>query len=262
VSSREERKREARAAREEAERRDVTAAQRRRRLTQLGGIVLVAAAIVAILVAVSSGGGSDHKSVPSGGQAADAGQVPTLLGGIPQSGLTLGKSTAPVTLVEFNDMQCPICREYQAQVFPALVQRYVRTGKVRMEMKLQSFIGPDSVTAGRAVAAAGNQNLAWTFADIFYTNQQQENSGYVTPDFISSIAAATPGMNRAKLVRDASSPAAAQALKAGQADFDAHGLTGTPSFLVGKTGGQMTVLNWSALAPGQFTGPIDALLGK
>jgi protein-disulfide isomerase len=261
VSSREERKRAARAARVESERAEAAAAQRRRRLTQLGAVVLAAAAIVGILIAVSSGGGSSTKSVPSGGQAADAGQAPSLLGGIPQAGLTLGKASAPVTLVEFNDMQCPICREYQANVFPTLVQRYVRTGKLKMDMKLQAFIGPDSVTAGRAVAAAATQNLAWTYADIFYTNQQQENSGYVTPDFLKSIAAATPGLNDAKLTQDASSSAATQTLKTGQAAFNARGLTGTPSFLVGRTGGQLSLLKWSQLTPSEFTAPIDALLG-
>jgi protein-disulfide isomerase len=261
VSSREQRKQAARAARLEAESKDAALAQRRRRLTQLGGVVLVAAVVVAVLVAISSGGGSSTKSVPSGGAAADAGDAPTLLSGLPQSGLTLGKTSAPVTLVEFNDMQCPICRDYTSAVFPTLVKRYVRTGKVRMEMRLQSFIGPDSVTAGRAVAAAARQNRAWTFADIFYTNQQQENSGYVTPDFVRSIAAATPGLDQAQLVRDAAAPASAQALKDGTAAFDARGLTGTPSFLIGRTGGPMSVLQFSALTPDQFTGPIDRLLG-
>ena len=261
MSSREDRKREAREARLAAERREAAAVQRRRRLSQLGGIVLGAAIIVAVLIAISSGGGSGTKAVPSGGLAADAGQAPALLGGIPQSGLTLGKASAPVTLVEFNDMQCPVCRDYQQAVFPELVRRYVRTGKLRMEMRLQSFIGADSVTAGRAVAAAARQNLAWTFADIFYSNQGQENSGYVTPDFVRSIATATPGLSHAQLLRDSTSALAAQALTAGKAAFDARSLTGTPSFLIGRTGGQLSVLNWSALKPGQFTARIDALLG-
>jgi protein-disulfide isomerase len=201
-----------------------------RRLTQLAGIVLGAAA-------VSSGGGSSTPSVPA--------RAPSLLGGLPQNGLTLGRAKAPVTLVEFNDMQCPICRDYTSAVFPTLVQRYVRTGKLKMEMRLQSFMGPDSVTAGRAVAAAARQNRAWMFADVFYDNQGQENSGYVTPDFVKSIAAA---------------PTTAQTLKAGTADFDAHGLTGTPSFLIGRAGGPLRVLNWSALTPSQFTSQIDQLL--
>jgi protein-disulfide isomerase len=262
VSSREERKRVAREVRIESERRDAEAAQRRRRLTQLGGIVLGALVVVGILVAISSGGGSSTTSTPSGGQAANPGQAPALFGGIPQSGLTLGAAKAPVTIVEFNDMQCPVCADYSRTVFPVLVRDYVRTGKLRMEMRLQSFIGPDSVSAGKAVAAAGKQNLAWTFADIFYGNQGQENSGYVTPDYLKSIAMATPGLSHPQLVRDAAAPAATIALSAGKAAFDARGLTGTPSFLIGRTGGPMSVLSFSALAPGQFTSKIDALLGK
>jgi protein-disulfide isomerase len=261
VSSRQEQKLAARAARQDAERDTEGAARRRRRLTQLGGLVLVAAVVVAVLVAVSSGGGSSKTAGPKTPSAADAGSATTLLGGIPQAGLTLGRPSAPVTLVEYNDMQCPVCREYTSAVFPTLVQRYVRTGKVRMEMRLQSFIGPDSVTGARAVAAAGRQNRAWTFADTFYTSQQQENSGYVTDGFLRSIAAATPGLNADRLLTDMSGAAAKRAVSQGSADFDAHRLSGTPSFLIGKTGGAMSVLSWSQLTPDQFTGPIDALLG-
>jgi protein-disulfide isomerase len=260
VSSREQRKQAAREARLEAERREASAAQRRRRLSQLGGVVLVAAAIVAVLVAISAGGGSKTPSVPAGGQAANPGDATALLGGLPQKGLTLGNAKAPITLVEFNDMQCPICRDYTSAVFPTLVNKYVRTGKLRMEMRLQSFIGPDSVTAGKAVAAAAKQNRAWTFADIFYSNQGQENSGYVTPDFVQSITAATPGLNHTQLVRDAATPAASDALKQGTNAFDTAGFTGTPSFLVGRTGGPLQPLNWSSLTPGQFTSKINQLL--
>jgi hypothetical protein len=45
------------------------------------------------------------------------------------------------------------------------------------------------------------------------------------------------------------------------AAFDAAHFEGTPSFLVGKTGGRLSVLSWSDLTPDQFTGPIDRLLG-
>jgi protein-disulfide isomerase len=262
VSSREDRKRAAREAREEVERKDAASEQRRRRLTQLGGIVLVAAAIVAILIAVSSGGGSGHKAVPSGGQAADAGQAPTLLGGIPQSGLTLGKPSAPVTIVEFNDMQCPVCREYDAKVFPTLIDRYVRTGKLRMEMRLQSFIGPDSVTAGKAVAAAAAQNHAWSYEHLFYVNQATENTGYVTDDFLRSIGLAVTGLDVDRLMADRDGAAAARALDAGTRAFNAAGFSGTPSFFVGRTGGPAKTLAYARLTPDQFTSQINALLSR
>jgi protein-disulfide isomerase len=254
VSSREQAKQAARDARLAAEGQEATAGRRRRRLQQLGGIVLVAAAVVAVLVAISSKGGSTTaRRVP-------AAQSTALLAGLPQKGLTLGSARAPLTLVEFNDMQCPICREYTTNVFPTLVKDYVRRGKLRMEMRLQSFIGPDSVTAGKAVAAAAQQNRAWTFADIFYGNQGDENSGYVTPDFVKSIAAAVPGLNHAQLVADSNTPTAASMLKQGTTAFDTAGFTGTPSFLIGKTGGPLKPLNWSNLTPGEFTSQINQLL--
>ena len=75
-----------------------------------------------------------------------------MLADIPQSNIYLGNPAAPVRLVEFADPQCPFCREYALQVLPQLVQDYVRSGKVRMEFRILSFLGKDSVTAGRAAA--------------------------------------------------------------------------------------------------------------
>ena len=231
-------------------------------MLQLGGVLVLAAAIVAVIVIVSSGGGGGgSKSVPRGGAPAAGGPEARLLGGIPESEFTLGKAGAPVTLVEFNDMQCPFCRQYTSAVLPTLVQRYVRTGKLRMQMRLQAFIGPESVKAGKAVAAAAAQGKGWLFSDIFYSHQGEENTGYVTDDFLRSIAKATPGLSVSRLFADMGKPAAVATLKAGAKAFDAKGLDSTPSFLVGKTGGPMTVLRWSNLTPAQFTGPIDSLLG-
>ncbi|MGO9753511.1 MAG: hypothetical protein ACLP22_18780, partial [Solirubrobacteraceae bacterium] len=42
-----------------------------------------------------------------------------------------------------------------------------------------SFIGPDSVAAGRAAAAAAEQDKLWNFVDLMYLNQGEENTGYV-----------------------------------------------------------------------------------
>jgi hypothetical protein len=77
---------------------------------------------------------------------------------------------------------------------------------------------------------------------------------------LEAIAAATPGLNHSELVRDASAPAAGNTLKQGTDAFDTAGFSGTPSFLVGKTGGPLQPLNWSSLTPGQFTGKINQLL--
>src|SRR5262245_29370562 len=156
----------ARQERIEAERAQAAAAQRRKRLRTVLAILGAAAVVVVIAIVVSSSGGGSAKNRPAAAQKSN-GPIPgqkesaAMLDGIPQSGIYLGKPTAPVRLVEFADLQCPFCREYSLQTLPHLVQDYVRDGKVRMEFRNLSFIGDDSVTAGRAAAAAGQQNRLW-----------------------------------------------------------------------------------------------------
>jgi protein-disulfide isomerase len=259
VSSRQEQKAAARAAREQAEREADKAGNRRSIMLILGG--LVAAALVVVLVVVLASGGDDKTSTVEAGKAAPGGpETAELLGGIPQAGFALGDPSAPVTMIEFNDMQCPVCKEYDEAVFGELVDKYVRAGKLRMEMRLQSFIGPDSVEGGKAVAAATEQNMGWEYAHLFYVNQGTENTGYVDEDFLRSLGLAIRDFDVEKMLKDMEADAAQKALDTGQSEFEAAGFTGTPSFLIGPTGGKLEPLNFTALELEQFTKVIDDLL--
>lgn len=62
----------------------------------------------------------------------------------------LGDPNAPVTLIEFGDFKCPVCKRFEETVFPLLKKEYIDTGKVKMAFLNMQFIGPDSVTAGIA----------------------------------------------------------------------------------------------------------------
>ena len=53
-------------------------------------------------------------------------------------------------MIEFADLQCPFCRDYTLNALPAIVEEYVRPGKVKLVFAGMSFIGPDSETALRA----------------------------------------------------------------------------------------------------------------
>ena len=263
MSSRQEEKAAARAAREQAQRDAQQTTNRRTTLLILGGVLAVA--LVAVLVVVLSSGGSDTTATPTtkAGQPAPGGpETQELLGELPQKGFVLGKPNAPLTMVEFNDMQCPVCREYDRAVFPTLIDKYVRTGKMKMEMRLQSFIGPDSVKGGKTVAAAAKQDKAWLYEHLFYVNQGQENSGYVTDDFLRSLGLAIPGLDVGRLMREKDTPEAQAVLDQGKKEFEAAGFTGTPSFLVGPSGGTLKPLKYTQLDPAQFTKQIDAALAQ
>jgi protein-disulfide isomerase len=119
---------------------------------------------------------------------------------------------------------------------PVLVQDYVRTGKMRMEFRDLAFIGKDSEKAGRWAAAAGQQGKLWNFSDIFYFNQGQENTGYVTDKFLAKIAKAA-GVDPVKAKAYADTPAADQPRQVATALAQRYDVTSTPTFMVGRRGG-------------------------
>ncbi len=256
MSSRQEQKARARAEREAREREQAQAERRRRRLLQLGGVLGVAAAIVVVLVLVSQGG-KEGPNASSGAAVAGVSDARAMLAGIPQQGTRLGDPKAPVVLTEFADLQCPFCRDYALNVLPQIIERYVRTGKLRLELRLRSFLGEDSATAARAAAAAATRNRLWHFAELFYRNQGTENTGYVTDAFLSRIARAA-GVPAALVTAERTqTPALQRPLDTAESEAQAAGLTSTPSFLIGPKGGTGKVLTVQALDFASFSAAIE-----
>src|SRR5689334_13034217 len=144
-----------------------------RRLSLLAGLFGAALLIVIVAVAVSTHDANEATKPPSPATAA-ARDVTKILRGIPQDGLMLGDPKAPVLLVEFADLQCPFCKEFAATSWPDIVQRYVKTGKVRMELRLINVLGEDSVKANKAVMAAALQDRMWDASMRFYDVQGKE----------------------------------------------------------------------------------------
>jgi protein-disulfide isomerase len=219
--------------------------------------------VVVVAIVISSSGGSSNSTKPpaKGSPASGVAQTTALFAGIAQKGNALGNPKAPVTLQEFADLQCPVCQAYTLDSMPTLVQNYVRTGKVRMVFHQLPILGPDSQRAAQVAAGAAQQNRLWNFADIFYRNQGEENTGYVTPAFLAKITAAAK-VNGAQALVQPPAAAAKAVLAADQTLSSKYSFDATPSFLVGKTGGspqplpQVDVTN-----PSSFTSAINAQLG-
>jgi protein-disulfide isomerase len=235
LASRKEQREQARAEREAREAAERAKAQRNKRMLQLGAALAAAAVIVVVAIVVSTSGGDDKKGGSATGDAAGSKQAAQLLNGVPQKGTTLGKPDAPVTLVEFADLQCPFCRDYTLSTFPKLVASYVKSGKVKMEFKNYAFIGPDSLTAARAAEAAGKQNKLWQFVDVFYNNQGTENTDYVTDKFLEKMAKGA-GVNPQKMLADRQDPNVDQAIAQVQQEAQQAGVNSTPTFVIKKAG--------------------------
>lgn len=214
-------------------------------------------ALAAALVAFSLVGSSQGESKPAA-QIVGAQDTATLLAGIPQRGMVLGRANAPVTLVEYADMQCPYCARFNVDSFPALVRDYVRPGRVRVVFRGLAFVGPDSSTALDTVLAAGNQRRLWNVVELLYHNQGAENSGWVTESLLRSVGTAA-GLRVDTMLADRSSARVADARRAAQSAAQADGVTGTPSFSLGRTGGSIRPLRLGASMDGIRT-EIDRLL--
>jgi len=216
-----------------------------------------AVAVVAVLVVVSivvTGGGDNGSTTTTGGSSA-------LFAGIPQRGTTLGAPSAPVTLVQFEDMQCPVCREYQEDGFSGVVDEYVRPGKVKLRFAGLAFLGSDSEKALSHVLAAGKQGKLWQYVDALYANQGAENSGWVTDDLLERLAGDV-GLDWARLQQDAASSEVKQEAQASAAEAARLQVPGTPSFFVQIGNGQPYHVQPNSFAIDEFRTILDDALGQ
>jgi protein-disulfide isomerase len=232
-----------------------TDAQRKRRLVIFGGALLVVIAAVAVAIAVGSGGGGSSSTTTKAAVPPVASQY----AGIPQNGNVLGNPNAKATMMVFADMQCPFCREFETGAFPSIVKRYVRDGRLKVVFQPISILGSDSVVASKAVVAAAAQKKMFDYTSAFYANQGQENTGYVTEDFLTKIARAVPGLNVAKWQQDLNNESGTSILSQAQTAAQTARVDSTPTFMVAKSGKTLEHFQPNALTSDAFYAKLDSL---
>lgn len=243
-----------RAARVAAEQAEAAAAVRRIRTWRLLAAAGLAVVAVAVAAAVSSSGG--EPAPPAAPARASA-----LFEGIPERDGVLGDPQAPLTVTEYVDLQCPVCATASKETLPTLIEDYVRTGKVKLEVRTLHFLGPDSVRAAAVAAGAEQQGKLWPFLAAFYSAQGQENSGYVTDAFLRDVAAAA-GVDAGKALAAASTAEAQDRLNRANADAQALGVDSTPTFTVARGDGKARVLAAGAQDPQTLAAALDKELAR
>ena len=169
----------------------------------------------------------------------------------------LGSDNAKVAIVEFSDYQCPFCRKFHIDTFPALKHDYIDSGKV----KFVYFDFPlpfHSHAEGAAVAArcAGEQKRYWDMHNWLFSNQNR-----LTDVFYRQQAAAM-GLDSAAFSKCLSAPGHAADIGKSMTLGRELGISGTPAFYIGHMEGDVVKdlrLVSGAKSIGYFNSAINAL---
>ena len=231
-----------------------TLADSRHRFT----VALAAGIALAVVLIAANQIGAGTEETATG--AAPVTPAHSLFTGIPQQGAALGSPKAPVTLVEYADLQCPYCGQWARGTLPTLVDRYVRTGKLRIVFNGLAFVGPDSNTALRTALAAGRHGHLWDVVDGLFVRQGRENSGWVTDDVIREVAAGVPGLDAEKLLHERWNNGIAGEIARAAETANTHGIASTPSFQLGPTGGTLKRLELASIDPAGIVPSIEEAL--
>lgn len=145
-------------------------------------------------------------------------------------GFVMGRPDAPLTMVEFTDLQCPFCRQYATTTFDEIKKNWIDTGRLRyISRDFPLDFHAQAMPAARAARCAGEQGKFWEMRISL-----MRNANLLTPDYISRTAA------------DLKLDQKPFATCAGSGKYDADiqaeiqegarlGIGGTPTFVVGRT---------------------------
>ncbi len=166
---------------------------------------------------------------------------------------TLGNPNAKVTLIMYEDFQCPFCevisglqpnssllqslkqRDSSWTPFMPEVMNYVKNGTVQFVYRDWAFLGPESVRAAEAARCAGDQGKFWEYHDYLYAHQNGENQGTFSDPNLKSFAK-NLGLNTSTFDQCLNGSKYAQAVADSKDEGLKAGVQGTPKGFILRDG--------------------------
>ena len=144
---------------------------------------------------------------------------------------TRGSDSAPITLFEYSDYQCPFCSRHATQTMPELIKNYIDQGKLKFVMREFPIVSLHSRAPAAAEAAlcARDQGKYWEMHDILFENRRE-----MSDENLISYAQ-TIGLNTADFTTCLESDKHEAQIEKDLAEGQSMGVRGTPSFVLGFT---------------------------
>src|SRR5579863_5143324 len=141
----------------------------------------------------------------------------------------LGRSDAPLTLLEFTDYQCPFCRRFQAETWPLLKKNYIDTGKLRFIVRdLPLQFHSSALPAAEAAHCAGEQGKFWEMHQALLTGADPLADGGI------DRRATQLGLDLERLHACTRANRYESAIARNMAAAQALNVNGTPAFVLGR----------------------------
>ncbi len=146
----------------------------------------------------------------------------------------LGSPSAPVTIIEYSDFECPFCGQFFRETRPQIEEQYVKTGIVRMVYRDYPLPSHRSaLLAAVASRCAANQGKFWEMYNQLFSTHQEEWGGVPNRDRDVLIEFATNlGLDTAAFEVCLDDEQVAQAVQQEAANAEQLGINSTPNFFV------------------------------
>ncbi|WP_428327238.1 DsbA family protein [Nitrosopumilus sp.] len=144
----------------------------------------------------------------------------------------LGSPSAPVTIVEFGDYQCPFCQKWNMQTKPSIVKNFIETGKAKLIFIDYTIIGPDSIKAHAGSYCAGDQGKYWEYHDYLYSKQGHENNGWVNSENLKLLVRDMDGIDIESFSQCLDSGKYEEKVRNNKNIATKAGVDSTPSFVI------------------------------
>jgi protein-disulfide isomerase len=149
---------------------------------------------------------------------------------IPSDSQMLGSKTAPYTMVEYMDLQCPFCKRYEETTFAEIRKNLIDTGKLRyFSRDFPLDMHPFAMKAAVATHCAAEQGQFWKMRELLVTN-----ASTLSADAIVGHAK-TAGLNTETFSACLATDKYDAAIRASLNEGVNAGVQGTPSFVLGKS---------------------------
>lgn len=151
--------------------------------------IIVAGAMVAGAVMYGGGGKTEAPATgarnPAQNQPASAGaalsdDIKAFIAERPGD-YVFGNPDAPVTITEFGDFECPFCAQFHTATRPQIIDKYVKTGQVKLLWRHfpLTAIHKQAEPASVAAECAGEQGKFWQYHDIVFETKKFDNASLV-----------------------------------------------------------------------------------